>query len=159
MRRPAAPSSARLSTEEEGGFPARGLAPDQPSPLLPTPNPVPGPVLEGSEDELPPSLFPKIPSHPFRRSSWRTCLHFLFLSLRDARTHPLCLLCLSSSAADLHTLAKGPSSLHTATLSYTVGSPSPAAGRQIFGSYVTGLLSSYVAGLLIAGPAPTSPAC
>ncbi|KAK5622037.1 hypothetical protein CRENBAI_011798 [Crenichthys baileyi] len=54
MRRPPAPSSARLSTEAGGGFPAHGLAPDQPSPLLPTPNPVPGPVPEGFMDEHPP---------------------------------------------------------------------------------------------------------
>ncbi|MEQ2256395.1 hypothetical protein ILYODFUR_023750 [Ilyodon furcidens] len=39
--------NCRLSTEAGGGFPAHGLAPDQPSPLLPTPNPVPGSVPEG----------------------------------------------------------------------------------------------------------------
>ncbi|MEQ2177413.1 hypothetical protein GOODEAATRI_003287 [Goodea atripinnis] len=33
-----------------------------------------------------------------------------------------------------------------------MSSPGPPAGRQIIGSYVTGLLSSYVAGLLIACP-------
>ncbi|KAK5598499.1 hypothetical protein CRENBAI_009560, partial [Crenichthys baileyi] len=54
MRRPPAPSSGRLSTEAGGGFPAHGLAPDQPSPLPPTPNPVPGPVPEGFMDEPPP---------------------------------------------------------------------------------------------------------
>ncbi|MED6233149.1 hypothetical protein ATANTOWER_007520 [Ataeniobius toweri] len=53
MRRPPAPSSARLSTEAGGGFPTHGLAPDQPSPLPPTPNHVPGPVPEGFEDEPP----------------------------------------------------------------------------------------------------------
>ncbi|MEQ2243393.1 hypothetical protein ILYODFUR_006679 [Ilyodon furcidens] len=75
MRRPPAPSSARLSTEAGGGFPAHGLAPDQPSPLLPTPNPVPGQVPEGSMDEPPPHPDPvpgsvpegsqaEPPSHP-----------------------------------------------------------------------------------------------
>ncbi|XP_047247864.1 arp2/3 complex-activating protein rickA-like [Girardinichthys multiradiatus] len=54
MRRPPAPSSARLSTEAGAGFPAHGLVPDQPSPLLQTPNPVPGPVPDGFLDELPP---------------------------------------------------------------------------------------------------------
>ncbi|KAK5622251.1 hypothetical protein CRENBAI_007090 [Crenichthys baileyi] len=95
MRRSPAPSSTHLSTEAQHGFPAHGYAPDQPSPLLPThnpfpgphiwscsggvpsravltlpvreglvdglpplPAPVPGPVLQGSEDELPPSLVP-----------------------------------------------------------------------------------------------------
>ncbi|MEQ2316753.1 hypothetical protein AMECASPLE_035800 [Ameca splendens] len=130
------------------------------------------------------------------RSLWRACLHFLFLSLRSARTHPLCMLGLGSSAADLHSLAKGPSSLCTDRLgssgfrtaplsstvgspgpatahqisslctarlgssglrtgppSSTVGSPDPAAGRQIISSYVVGLLSSYITGLLIAGSA------
>ncbi|MED6288591.1 hypothetical protein CHARACLAT_028128 [Characodon lateralis] len=51
MRRPPAPSSTRLSTEAGGSFPAHGLAPDQPSLLPPTPNPVPGPVPEGSQAE------------------------------------------------------------------------------------------------------------
>ncbi|MEQ2232855.1 hypothetical protein ILYODFUR_015710, partial [Ilyodon furcidens] len=100
----------------------------------------------------------------FRRSSWRTCLHFLFLSLRSARTHPLCMLCLSGSATDLHSLTEGPSGLctdrlgssgfRTAPLSSTMGSPGPAAGRQIIGSYVIGrlIVFSYVAGLLIACP-------
>ncbi|MED6251854.1 hypothetical protein ATANTOWER_003823 [Ataeniobius toweri] len=37
-------------------------------------------------------------------------------------------------------------------MSFTVGSPGPAAGRQIIGSYVTGLLSSYAAGLRIVCP-------
>ncbi|KAK5600270.1 hypothetical protein CRENBAI_002628 [Crenichthys baileyi] len=92
------------------------------------------------------------PWFPFRRSLWRTCLHFLFLSLRGARTHHLRLLCLGGSAADPHGLAKGPSSLCATPLSSTVGSPGPAAGRQIIGFYVTGLLSSYVADLLIACP-------
>ncbi|MEQ2239818.1 hypothetical protein ILYODFUR_008495 [Ilyodon furcidens] len=54
MRRPPAPSSARLFTEAGSGFPAHGLAPDQPSLLLPTPNPVPDPVPEGFMDESPP---------------------------------------------------------------------------------------------------------
>ncbi|KAK5604212.1 hypothetical protein CRENBAI_021148 [Crenichthys baileyi] len=54
MRRPPAPSSARLSTEDGGGFPAHGLAPDQPSTLPPTPNPFPAPVPEGFMDEQPP---------------------------------------------------------------------------------------------------------
>ncbi|KAK5609419.1 hypothetical protein CRENBAI_009575 [Crenichthys baileyi] len=243
MRRPPAPSSARLSTEAGDGFPAHGLAPDQPSPLRPTPNPVPGPVPEGFMDEPPPhpdpvpspvpggfideppphpdsvsglvlegfldepastprscswgpkssrphTLFLSVrgswmdclhflllflvlswraprtnclhPWFPFRRSSWRTCLHFLFLSLRSARTHPLCMLGLGGSAADLHSLTEGPSGLctdhlgssgfRTVPLSFTVGSPGPAAGRQIIGSYVAGLLSSYVTGLLIACP-------
>ncbi|MED6263123.1 hypothetical protein CHARACLAT_001247 [Characodon lateralis] len=61
MKRPPAPSSAHLSTEAGGGFPAHGLAPDQPAPLLPTPNPVPGPVPEGFMDELPPHPDP-VPS-------------------------------------------------------------------------------------------------
>ncbi|KAK5599586.1 hypothetical protein CRENBAI_018896, partial [Crenichthys baileyi] len=71
MRRPPAPSSARLSTEAGGGFPA----PDQPSPLLPTPNPFPGPVPEGFMDEPPPHPAPfpgpvpggfidELPPHP-----------------------------------------------------------------------------------------------
>ncbi|KAK5608697.1 hypothetical protein CRENBAI_021661 [Crenichthys baileyi] len=236
MRRPPAPSSARLSSESGGGFPAHGLAPDQPSPLLPTPNPVPDPVPESFMDELPPHPNPvsgtvpegfldeppphpnpvpgsvpegfmdeppphpdpvpgsvpegsqaKPPSHfvpvreglvdglpplpapvpgpvltnclhpwfPFRRSSWRTCLHFLFLSMRGARTHPPCLLCLGGSAADLHGLARGPSGLCTIrlgssglctmSLSATVGSPGHAAGLLI--------PCLYVAGLLIAGSA------
>ncbi|MEQ2301748.1 hypothetical protein AMECASPLE_039233 [Ameca splendens] len=54
MRRPPAPSSAHISTEAGGGFSAHGLASDQPSPLLPTPNPVPGRVPEGFMDEPPP---------------------------------------------------------------------------------------------------------
>ncbi|MED6259344.1 hypothetical protein ATANTOWER_021271 [Ataeniobius toweri] len=78
---------------------------------------------------------------PKPRSSWRTCLHFLFLSLRSARTHPLCMLGLGGSAADLNALAEGPSGLctdrlgssgfRTAAQSFTVGSPGPAAGCQI----------------------------
>ncbi|MED6245700.1 hypothetical protein ATANTOWER_006804 [Ataeniobius toweri] len=239
MRRPPAPSCARLSTEAGGGFPAHGLATDQPSPLLLTPNPVPVPVSEGFMDEPPPHpdpvsgpvpegfldeppphpnpvsgpvpegfldeppphpdpvpgsvlegsqashphtlflsvrgfwmdclhsllLFPVLswraprtnclhPWFPFRRSSWRTCLHFLFLSLRGVRTHPLHLLCLGGSAADLHGLAEGPSGLRTSPLSSTVGSPGPAAGRQIIGFYVAAMLIAcpYVAGLLIACP-------
>ncbi|KAK5616960.1 hypothetical protein CRENBAI_012367 [Crenichthys baileyi] len=62
LRRPPAPSSTRLSTEAGGSFPAHGLAPDQPSLLLPTPNPVPGPVLEGFVDEPPPHLDPVLGS-------------------------------------------------------------------------------------------------
>ncbi|KAK5623804.1 hypothetical protein CRENBAI_005004 [Crenichthys baileyi] len=65
---------------------------------------------------------------------------------------------------DLHGLAEGPSGLctdrlgssgfHTAPLLSTVGSPGPAAGRQITSSYVAGrLIVFYVAGLLIAGSA------
>ncbi|KAK5610318.1 hypothetical protein CRENBAI_007167 [Crenichthys baileyi] len=46
--------AARLSTEAGGAFLAHGLAPDQSSLLLPTPNPVPGPVPEGFMDELSP---------------------------------------------------------------------------------------------------------
>ncbi|KAK5606727.1 hypothetical protein CRENBAI_016712 [Crenichthys baileyi] len=89
---------------------------------------------------------------PFRRSLWRTCLPFLFLSLRSARTQPLCMLCHGGSAADLYGLTEGPSGLRTAPLSSTVGSPGPATGRQIIGSYVADLLITcpYVAGLLIA---------
>ncbi|KAK5614137.1 hypothetical protein CRENBAI_008594 [Crenichthys baileyi] len=165
MRRSPAPSSSRLSTEAQHSFPVHGLAPDQPSPLLQTPNPVPGPVqegsqaelpshsvpvreglvdglpplpapvpgpvLEGSEDELPPSLVP-VPEE------------------FGARTHPLHLLCLGGFAAELHNLTKCPSGLRTAPLSSTMGSPGPTPGRQIIGSYVTGLLRSYVADLLIA---------
>ncbi|MEQ2290830.1 hypothetical protein AMECASPLE_006984 [Ameca splendens] len=61
MRRPPAPSSARLSTDAGGSFPAHGLGPDQLLPLLPTPNPVPGPVPEGFMDEPPPHPDP-VPS-------------------------------------------------------------------------------------------------
>ncbi|KAK5608610.1 hypothetical protein CRENBAI_023085 [Crenichthys baileyi] len=64
MMRPPKPSSARLSTEAGGGFLAHGLAPDQPSPLLPTPNPVPGPVPEGFMDEPPPHSDPVLGSVP-----------------------------------------------------------------------------------------------
>ncbi|KAK5623058.1 hypothetical protein CRENBAI_020559 [Crenichthys baileyi] len=53
---------------------------------------------------------------------------------------------------DLLGLSESPRGLRTAPLSSTVGSPGPAAGRQIIGSYVTCLHSSYVAGLLIACP-------
>ncbi|KAK5601521.1 hypothetical protein CRENBAI_024727 [Crenichthys baileyi] len=185
MRRPPALSSGRLSTDAGGGFPAHSLAPDQPSPLLPTPNPggyrmnrlhtpilflvlfrrgswmnrLHTPILflvlfrRGPKPSRPHTLFlswraPRMnclhPWFQFRRSSWRTCLHFLFLSLREARTHPFRLLCLH--------LAEGPSGLRNAPLSSTMGSPGPAAGCQIIGSYVTGLLNSYVAGLLIACP-------
>ncbi|MED6267729.1 hypothetical protein CHARACLAT_015005 [Characodon lateralis] len=56
MRRSPASSSARLSTEAGGGFPAHDLAPDQPLPLPPTPNRVPGPAPKEFEDEP--------PSHP-----------------------------------------------------------------------------------------------
>ncbi|MED6234082.1 hypothetical protein ATANTOWER_021863 [Ataeniobius toweri] len=87
------------------------------------------------------------PWFPLRRSSWTSCLHFLFLSLRGARTHFLRLLCLGGSAADLHSLAKGPSGLcnarlgssdfRIAPLSYTVGSPGPAASHQTASSCVT----------------------
>ncbi|KAK5605495.1 hypothetical protein CRENBAI_011523 [Crenichthys baileyi] len=217
MRRPSAPSSARLSTEVGGGFPAHGLAPDQPSPLLPTPNPVPGPVPEGFMDEPPPHPDPvpgslpegfmdEPPPHPDPvpgsvpewfmdephphpdpvpssvpegpkpnqphtlflsvRGSWMDYLHFLLhflvLSWRAPRTHPLCMLCLGGSVADRHCLGEGPSSSApitwvpavSAPLSSTVGSPGPAAGRQIIGSYITGrlIIFSYVAGLLIACP-------
>ncbi|KAK5623952.1 hypothetical protein CRENBAI_023721 [Crenichthys baileyi] len=79
---------------------------------------------------------------PFRRSSWMSCLHFLFFSLRGARTHPLCLLCLGGSATDLHGLAEGPSGFRTMPLSSTVGSPGPAAGRQINGLCAAHLGSS-----------------
>ncbi|KAK5601520.1 hypothetical protein CRENBAI_024726 [Crenichthys baileyi] len=61
MRRPPAPSSARLSTEAGGSFLPHGLAPDQPSLLLPTPNPVLSPVPEGFMDEPPPHPDP-VPS-------------------------------------------------------------------------------------------------
>ncbi|MEQ2312166.1 hypothetical protein AMECASPLE_028043 [Ameca splendens] len=47
MRRPPAPSFACLSTEARRDFSAHGFAPDQPLPLPPTTNPVPGPVPEG----------------------------------------------------------------------------------------------------------------
>ncbi|KAK5602720.1 hypothetical protein CRENBAI_002502 [Crenichthys baileyi] len=103
------------------------------------------------------------PWFPFRRSSLRTCFRFLFLSLRSARTHPLCMLSLGASATDLYGLTEvpsglctdhlGSSGLRTAPLSYTLGSPGPAACHQIIDSYISGLLSSYVAGLLIAGSA------
>ncbi|MEQ2297958.1 hypothetical protein AMECASPLE_000157 [Ameca splendens] len=203
MRRSPAPSSTHLFTEARRGFPAHGFAPDQPSPLLPTHNPVPGPVPEGFMNEPPPHpdpvpgsvlegfmneppphsdpvpggswmnrlhtpiLFlillrrcPK-PSRPHTlflsvRGSWMDCLHSLFLSLRGARTHPLRLLCF---AEGLHGLAEGPSGLRTAPLSSTVGSPGPAAGRQIIGSYISGLLIAcpYVAGLLIVCPYVAGP--
>ncbi|KAK5622658.1 hypothetical protein CRENBAI_026700, partial [Crenichthys baileyi] len=87
------------------------------------------------------------------------CLHtpilFLVLYLRGARTHPLRLLCL---AEGLHALAEGPSGLHTAPLSSTVGSPGPAAGHQIIGSYISRLLIDcpYVACPLIVGSAGDS---
>ncbi|KAK5599485.1 hypothetical protein CRENBAI_020545 [Crenichthys baileyi] len=178
MRRPPAPSSARLSTEAGGGFHVswmnrlhipilflvlfrRGPKPSHPHTLLLS--------VWGSWMDCLHSLllllflFPVLswraprtnclhPWFPFRRSSWRTCLYFLFLSLRGTRTHPL--LCLGGSAADLQGLAEGPSCLRTAPLSSTVGSPGPAAGRQIIGSYVTGLLVAcpYATGLLIACP-------
>ncbi|MED6256906.1 hypothetical protein ATANTOWER_000821 [Ataeniobius toweri] len=54
MRRSPAPSSTRLSIEARQGFPAHGFAPDQPSPVFPTHNPVPGPVPEGFLNEPPP---------------------------------------------------------------------------------------------------------
>ncbi|KAK5603504.1 hypothetical protein CRENBAI_006080 [Crenichthys baileyi] len=54
MRRSPAPSSTRLSTEAQHAFPAHGLAPEQLSPLLPTPGHVPGPVPEGFMDGPPP---------------------------------------------------------------------------------------------------------
>ncbi|KAK5603514.1 hypothetical protein CRENBAI_006003, partial [Crenichthys baileyi] len=67
------------------------------------------------------------------------------------RTHPLCMLFLGGSAADLHGLATGPSGLctdrlgsrgfHTAPLRSTVGSPGPTAGRQI-SSHCTACLGS-----------------
>ncbi|MEQ2309760.1 hypothetical protein AMECASPLE_001913 [Ameca splendens] len=75
------------------------------------------------------------------------------------------MLCLGGSAADLHSLTKGPSSLctdclgssgfRTAPLISTVGSPGPAAGRLIVFSYVAGLLIARLAGdgPLIAGSA------
>ncbi|MEQ2312545.1 hypothetical protein AMECASPLE_032155 [Ameca splendens] len=47
------PSSTRLSTEAQHGFQAHGFTSDQSSPLAPTPNPIPGPVLEGFMDEPP----------------------------------------------------------------------------------------------------------
>ncbi|MEQ2169093.1 hypothetical protein GOODEAATRI_021280 [Goodea atripinnis] len=69
----------------------------------------------------------------FQRGSWMNRLHtpilFLVLFWRRSwmkRTHPPRLLCLSSSATELHSLAKGPSGLRTATLSSTAGSPSPS---------------------------------
>ncbi|MEQ2297185.1 hypothetical protein AMECASPLE_032247 [Ameca splendens] len=86
------------------------------------------------------------PWFPFRRSLSSSCLHFLSLSLRGVRTHPLHLLCLSGSAADLHGLAEGPSGLRTVPLSSTMGSPGPAASRQIIGSYIAGRLNSGSAG-------------
>ncbi|KAK5620556.1 hypothetical protein CRENBAI_022285 [Crenichthys baileyi] len=235
MRRPPVPSSAPLSIEAGGGFPAHGFTPDKPSPPLPTldpvpgpvlggfldeppshpdpvpgpvpegfldeppshpdpvpspvpegfldeppshpdpvpgpvpegsqaeppshsvpvreglvdglpplPAPVPGPVLEGSEDKLPPSLVPILEE---------------FVEDLGARTYPLRLLCLGGSATELHGLAKGPSGLCTALLgsssfrtvplSSTMGSPGPAAGRQVIGSYYASLLSSCVTDLLI----------
>ncbi|MED6295310.1 hypothetical protein CHARACLAT_030415 [Characodon lateralis] len=106
MRRPPAPSSARFPTKAGGGFLAHGLAPDQPSPLLPTANPVSGPVPEGFMEEPPPHpvlflvLFRKGPK-PYRphtlflsmRDSWMDCLHFLLLFLvlswRTPRTNCL----------------------------------------------------------------------
>ncbi|MEQ2174788.1 hypothetical protein GOODEAATRI_011436 [Goodea atripinnis] len=94
-RRPPAPSSARLSTEAGGGFPAHGLAPDQPSPLLPTPNPVPGPVPEGFMHEPPPHPDPVPGSVP-------------------------------EGFMD-----KPPCRRSQQSLRSTVGSPGPAAGRQI----------------------------
>ncbi|KAK5620851.1 hypothetical protein CRENBAI_017810 [Crenichthys baileyi] len=104
--------------------------------------PVPGPVLEGSDEELPPSLVP-VPEE--------------FVEDLGARTHPLHLLCLVGSAADLHGFAEGPSGLRNAPLSSTVGSLGPTVGRQIIGSYVTGQLSSYVATLMIACPYVAGP--
>ncbi|MEQ2202600.1 hypothetical protein XENOCAPTIV_008157 [Xenoophorus captivus] len=115
--------------------------------LPPLPAPVPGPVLEGSEDELPPSLV-SVPEE------FVEDLSPLPVPVPEgARMHPLCLLCLGGSAADLHGLAKGPSGLRTAPLSSTVGSPGHAAGCQIISSYVASLLSSYVADMHIAGSA------
>ncbi|MEQ2295844.1 hypothetical protein AMECASPLE_018702 [Ameca splendens] len=93
MRRPPAPFSSRLSTEARHSFPVHGLAPDQPSPLLPSrPHTlflsVRGPWMECLHFLL---LFLVLswralranclhPWFPFRRSSGRICLHFLFLS-------------------------------------------------------------------------------
>ncbi|MEQ2307999.1 hypothetical protein AMECASPLE_023786 [Ameca splendens] len=144
MKRPPAPSSARLSTEDGGGFPAHGLAPDQPSPLLLTPNPVPGSVLEGSEDELPPSLVP-VPEEfvedlsPLPVPVPEGC--------EDAPSLPAVSRRLRRRSPRPRRMSKRSprraSELHRGF----------SRSCQIIGSYITGLLSSYVAGLLIAGPA------
>ncbi|KAK5616935.1 hypothetical protein CRENBAI_012342 [Crenichthys baileyi] len=108
MKRSPGPSSTCLSTKARHGFPAHGLAPDQPSLLLPTPNPVPGPVPEGSwMNRLhTPILFLVL----FRRASWMNFLHtpILFLVLfrrgpKLSRPHTLFLsmLCFGGSATDL----------------------------------------------------------
>ncbi|MEQ2309435.1 hypothetical protein AMECASPLE_038649 [Ameca splendens] len=101
-------------------------------------------------NEPPPHLDPVPGPKPSRP-------HTLFLSMRGARMHPLRLLCLGGSVANLHSLTEGPSDLCTAPLSSTVGSPGHAAGRQIISSYITGLLSSYLAGMLITGSAGDGP--
>ncbi|KAK5624052.1 hypothetical protein CRENBAI_017729 [Crenichthys baileyi] len=71
MRRSPGPCSTRLSTEAQHSFLAHGFAPDQPSPLLLTHNPVPGPVPEGFMNEPPPHPDP-VPG-PFPESLVITC--------------------------------------------------------------------------------------
>ncbi|KAK5606238.1 hypothetical protein CRENBAI_024703 [Crenichthys baileyi] len=136
MRRSPAPSSTRLSTEARPCFPSHGLAPDQPSRLLPTPNPVPDPVPEGFVDEPPPHPNPVLgfvpegfmdepPPHPDPVSGpvpeW-------FMDELPPHPDPV----------------SGP--VPEGFLDEEDASSLPA----IIGSYVTGLLNSYVASLLIA---------
>ncbi|XP_047233879.1 uncharacterized protein LOC124875648 isoform X2 [Girardinichthys multiradiatus] len=184
MRRRPTLSSIRLTTEAGGGFLDHVLAPDQPSPLLPTPNPIlgavsegfmdespplpapvpgsvpegsqteppshfvliceglmdglpplpaplPGPVLEGSVDELPPSLIP---------------LPEVFVEDLSPLPVPVPEGCedISSPPAVSQWLRRRYPRPHRRSQwsphRSTVGSPGPAAGCQIFYSYVAGLL-------------------
>ncbi|KAK5608095.1 hypothetical protein CRENBAI_004503 [Crenichthys baileyi] len=175
MRRSPAPSSTCLSVEARHGFPAHGFAPDQPSPLLsthnpvpgpdeppPHPDPVPGPVLEGSQAEPPshsvpvceglmdglPPLSAPVPGPVLEGSEDELPPSLVPVPEEFVEDLETRLQCLTGSGANLHGLTEGPSGLRTAPLSSTMGSPGPTVSRQIIGSYITGLLSTYVTGLL-----------
>ncbi|MED6254212.1 hypothetical protein ATANTOWER_019843 [Ataeniobius toweri] len=169
MRKSPAPSSTRLSTEARHGFPTpnpvpvpvpEGFMEESPPHPDPVPSsvpegsqaeppshsvpvreglvdglppllaPVPGPVLEGSEDELSPSLVPVLEEFMEALSSLPVPVPE---GCEDAPSPP------------------------AVSWRLRVGSPGPAAGRQIIGSYVTCLLSPFVAGPLIAGSAEDGP--
>ncbi|MEQ2280944.1 hypothetical protein AMECASPLE_025386 [Ameca splendens] len=188
MRRSPGPSSIRLSTEAQHGFPTPnpvpGPVPEEfmeewpphPDPvpssvpegsqaeppshsvpvreglvdgLAPLPVPVPGSVLEGSEDELSPSLI-AIPEEfvedlsPLPVPVPEGC--------EDAPSPP---------AVSWWLRRRSPRHCRRSqrSLQRSLGSPGPAAGRQIIGCYVTGLLIAcpYFASPLIGGLARDSP--
>ncbi|KAK5600885.1 hypothetical protein CRENBAI_007953, partial [Crenichthys baileyi] len=116
--------------------------------LPPLPAPVPGPVLKGSEEELPPFLVPV--SEEFVED----------LSPLPVPVPEGCEDAPSLPAVPQRLCRRSPRPRQSSQQSPHCGSPGPTAGLQIIGSYVAGLLSSYIASLLsscVAGLLVTCP--